>query len=197
MITLNRVAGLAAGAAVVMGIAGLSNVPLPQSGATDGLLRLTWRARPERIEECREQTAQALENLPRHMRLPVICEGANASYQLEVRRNGVVVLETPVHPGGWRRDRPLYVFQELRVPTGDATVAVRFTRMGPMPSGLSEGRDDGPEARRHAAATRRREELTEAVPAALAYDETLHFAPGQVHVISYNPERQRLFEVMP
>ena len=44
---------------------------------------------------------------------------------------------------------------------------------------------------------RRRDELTETIPASLSYEERLHFAPGQVHVISYDPARHLLFEVMP
>ncbi|MCC7008460.1 MAG: hypothetical protein IT184_06555 [Acidobacteria bacterium] len=191
--TMARVIGLAGGMIAAAGIAVLSQVPLPQSGGQEAVLRLTWRARPERIEECHEQSPDALKALPPHMRQPVICEGANASYQLEVLRDSTVLLTAPVHPGGLRRDRPLYVFHEIHVPAGPADITVRFTRIGgdtagaPDANATSAGRD----------ASRRHEELIEAVPAALTYNARLDFSPGQVRLISYDPERRALFEIRP
>jgi hypothetical protein len=43
--------------------------------ATDqhALLRLSWRMRGERLENCRDRTPAELEALPVHMRTPRIC----------------------------------------------------------------------------------------------------------------------------
>lgn len=165
----------------VFGIAWLSQVPLGRDASTGGLLRLAWRARPERIEQCVTQSPEALAALPPHMRQTTICEGINASYQLEVRHDGEAVAEHLVKPGGLRGDRPLYVFLEIPVPVGDADIGIRFVR-------LEEASGDGDE-------DRNRDALREAVPPSLRWDERLSFAPGQVRLISYDPARRELFEV--
>lgn len=193
MTTVERVTGLTVAAAAVIGMVALSHAPLARDGTAGGLLRLAWRARPEKIENCRELSADALAALPPHMRQSVVCEGANASYRLEVSRGGVVLADVAVRPGGLRRDRPLYVFQEMSVPVGDADISVRFTRID------APDRQSSTDERtaRDLDVARRRDELTETIPASLSYAERLHFAPGQVHVISYDPARHLLFDVMP
>jgi len=194
MKTVDRVAGAAAAAAVVAGLVALSHAPLAQPRAREGLLRLAWRARAERVERCREQTPDELRALPQHMRQTVICDGAYATYVLEVRRNGTLLVAVPVHPGGLRRDRPLYVFQEIPVPVGEAAIAVTFKRAtvagddSRMPDRRNLPSDD---------VTRRREALTEAVPPVLRFEGELTFTAGQVHLISYDPERKLLFDVRP
>jgi hypothetical protein len=162
-----------------LGMSWLSQVPIAQPGADGAELRLAWRARPERIEQCEEQSAEALAALPAHMRRPVLCEGFAASYRLEVRHNGQVLAEQHVQPGGFRRDRPLYVFRELAVPAGEADVMIRFVRVEQGTVNVEAG------------------DLTEAVPPALLYERRLHFAPGRVRLISYDPARRELFEVQP
>ena len=83
--------------------------------------------------------------------------------------------------GGLRGDRPLYVLREIHLPEGDATITITFTRV------------ETPAAQD--AEHTRRETLTEALPASLTWEQRLSIAPGQVRVISYDPERQVLFEV--
>ena len=92
------------------------------------MLRLAWSARPERIEECRPQSEDALATLPAHMRQSLICEGTTATYVLEVQRNGVVIARQRAGRGLAPRP-PLYVFSELPMPAGEARIAVRFTRL--------------------------------------------------------------------
>lgn len=188
MTTRHRLAGAVVGLAAAWGMAALSDVPIVQPGARIGQLRLTWRARPERVEQCREQDAETLNRLPAHMRQPLICEGVHAWYQLDVWRDDTKVLSKAVHPGGLRQDRPLYVFEQLPVEPGSSHIRVTFTRQGPPSS---------PGTTASNASTRRQDELTEAVPASLTYDAPLAFAPGQVRVISYDPASQRLYEVLP
>jgi hypothetical protein len=180
---LPRALGLAAAAISALGLAWLSQVPVASNTSDHALLRLAWRARPERIEHCVTQSPEALAALPPHMRQTTICEGINASYRLEVRRNGVLVAEQLVEPGGLRRDRPLYVFRELPMPAGEATISVTFVR---VEASEPDDDDDDGEAR---------DTLREAVPASLAWERQLSFAPRQVRVVSYDPERRELIEV--
>ena len=200
MTIFDRVTGIVVATAVTLCLTWLSFAPVRGDAAGGALLRLTWRARPERIENCRQQNAETLAALPPHMRQSVICEGANASYLLQVRRDDVVVVEQLVTPGGLRKDRPLYVFRDIPLPAGDAEVRVAFVRVEPTvePTDDANGTsgEDGGGAETEAAA-RRREELTEAVPRSLVYEQRLRFAPGQVRLISYDPERRELFEVAP
>lgn len=174
-------AGLAMAAAAAVALSWLSNLPIAANGTDQALLRLAWRARPERIEHCVEQSAETLAALPPHMRQATVCEGINASYRLQVRRNGALVLDEVVQPGGLRRDRPLYVFREIATPAGEAVVRVSFLRVEAVAPG-----SDSEEARGL---------LREAVPASLDWEARLPFGPRQVHVVSYDPERRRLFEV--
>jgi hypothetical protein len=182
--TIDRLAGLAMAAAATVGLTWLSQVPV-ESGTNDGaLLRLAWRARPERIEHCVTQSPEALAALPPHMRQTTICEGINASYRLEVRRDDEILAERLVQPGGLRRDRPLYVFLEIPVPVGEANLSIRFERIEE-----ASGGGDDPEGNVSRGA------LREAVPSSLHWGEPLRFEPRQVRVISYDPERRALFEV--
>jgi hypothetical protein len=181
VIPVPRLIGLAAAAAGAFGIAWLSQMPVASDTSDQALLRLAWRARPERIERCVTPSPEALAALPPHMRQTTICEGINASYRLEVRLGDATVVERLVEPGGLRRDRPLYVFLEIPIPAGDAHLGIQFVR---VQDASGDGDDDAGG-----------EGLTEAVPRSLRWDERLHFAPGQVRVVSYNPERRELFEV--
>lgn len=174
-------AGFTMAAAAAVALSWLSNVPIAANGTGQALLRLAWRARPERIEHCVEQSAEALAALPPHMRQATVCEGINASYRLQVRRDGALVLDEVVRPGGLRRDRPLYVFREIAMPAGEAVVRVGFRRVETVAPG-----SDDEEARGL---------LREAVPASLDWEARLPFAVRQVHVVSYDPERRQLFEV--
>src|SRR5690606_24552456 len=65
--------------------AGVS-VPWRPAGAAE--LRLSWSARPERIEVCRTLSAEELAARPVHMRREVECEGRSATYALQVAVDG-------------------------------------------------------------------------------------------------------------
>jgi hypothetical protein len=187
VITFGRASGLAVAAAVALGVTWASQMPVASGTSDLALLRLAWRARPERIEHCETQRPEALAALPPHMRQVTLCEWINASYRLEVRRDGILLADHLVEPGGLRRDRPLYVFREIAMPPGEATISVSFVRVEAAEPDDDED-DDADEDR---------DTLREAVPASLAWEEHLPFGPGQVRVISYDPERRTLFEVRP
>ncbi len=127
---LNRILRLVPALAATIGIAGASSIPITPDPSRDALLRLAWRARPDRVEDCRPQSAEVLEKLPPHMRQQVICEGRTAEYRLRVRQNEQMVVDDVVHAGGLRRDRPIYVFREVVIPPGRHAITVEFDRIG-------------------------------------------------------------------
>lgn len=171
-------AGLVVALAATAAMAAISQAPVPSGEGTTGTLRLAWRARPERIERCVERHASEVAALPAHMRQTVICDGFAASYRLEVRVDNELVVSDRVMPGGLRRDRPLYVFREIDVAPGIATVDITFTRIEESDT-TESGRDL----------------LREAVPPDLRWTADRSFAPGQVRLITYDPQRRALVEI--
>jgi hypothetical protein len=114
------------------------------------------------------------------MRQPVVCEGESAAYRLQVRRNGVILRDHVVHGGGWHHDRPLYVFQEIAQPIGEALISVRFERIG---TASTAG----------ATSTENPFRLQDAhVPASLVLERQVHFQPGRVILVTYDPDRMAL-----
>jgi hypothetical protein len=175
MMILRRAAGVALGLGALAAIVKGAYIPMTLHLSDQGLLRLAWSARPERIERCRRQSEEELARLPAHMRQPVLCEGASAQYRLTVRDDGRLVAEQVVHGGGLRQDRRLYVFQELPLDPGDRRIEVRFDRLD------SEGADSV-----------NRQSGGETVPAHLAFDQRVRVRPREVILVTYSPERQAL-----
>jgi hypothetical protein len=163
-------------------------------------LRLSWSARPERIEVCRALSAEELAERPEHMRVRVECEGKFATYALRVAVDGRVAGDIVVKGGGFRQDRLLHVLQEYSVPAGPHRVRISFTRrertddataaFAPSPSpeadtGLYAGR-----AQREVAERVRRARA--AIPRRLVLETSLVLAPGRVALITFNEERRVL-----
>jgi hypothetical protein len=192
-----RACGLLVAAVGLWAMVWASSAPIAVDGEPRGVLRLAWSARPERIETCVEQSAEALARLPQHMRQPVLCEGVTAQYRLTVRTGGRLVTERIVRGGGLRQDRRLYVFEELALEPGDLAVEVRFDRVTPW-SGPPAS-EPLPEA--HAAAAPstalRHQPAADAVPARLVFDEHIGVRPWEVVLITYSPEQKRLVAVTP
>lgn len=195
--------GVAAVAATALGLAllaGASAAPLPYHSAATARLRLSWSARPERIEVCRTLSAEELRERPEHMRQRVECEGSFATYALRVELDARVVGDVVVHGGGFRRDRPLYLLREFPVSAGPHRVRITFTRrertdddaaafapavVPAADTGLYAGR-----AQREAAEHARRAHA--AIPPRLALDTSLVFAPRSVALIGFDAERKVL-----
>jgi len=190
--TIHRLSGVAVVVGIVSALAWLSQAPIAQPGATEGLLRLAWRARPQRLERCQEQSAETLAALPAHMRSATICTGTSASYRLLVTRDGVVLDDRVVTAGGLRGDRPLYVFREIAVPAAAGHFTIRFSRVEPEPEAAG-----APPPGSAAAGIPDTASLTEALPADVRFTARLDFDAGQVRLLSYDTTRQRLFEVRP
>jgi hypothetical protein len=137
-----------------------------------GELRLTWRARAPLVEECRRLSPEERDALPVHMRRDEICEGRVASYRLRVWVDGEVRHSSIVHGAGARGDRPLYVFDRLRLDPGEHDVHVVFRRVGSAP---------GEPADRHGP-----------VPDLLELQERLVLSAGEVALVTYDAVERRL-----
>jgi hypothetical protein len=195
-------AALASAAGLVL-MAWASAAPLSYQPAGVARLRLSWNARPERIEVCRSASDEELEREEEHMRQRVVCDGRFATYALRVEADGRLLSESVVRGAGLRHDRPVYLLRDFDLASGVHRVRVSFTRRertdtiapnaapsarGAADTGIFAGR-----AEREADERRRRARA--AIPARLVLDTTLAFAPGRVLVVTFNQDR-RAFEVL-
>ncbi|MGE5099753.1 MAG: hypothetical protein ACM3SX_07185 [Deltaproteobacteria bacterium] len=187
-------------AAAFLVIARASAVPISLHDAASARLRLSWSARPERIEVCRTLSAAELAQREEHMRQRVECDGRFATYALRVESDGRVLHESIVQGAGLRHDRPLFLIREIDVPPGAHRLTITFVRRettdndaaafigGTSPdadTGLFAGR-----AQREAAEHARRARA--AIPPRLELDTALEFLPERVVVVSLDPERRTL-----
>jgi hypothetical protein len=108
-------------------IGALSQVPYRAVPAGQAWIRLSWRVSAPRIEECRTLTAEELAKLPVHMRRDEVCETTGIPYRLRIVLNGEGVEETLIRGAGTRGDRPIYVYRELRVPSGTHRLEIILT----------------------------------------------------------------------
>lgn len=194
---------LTAGAATAAGLFLLaygSAVPVSYHPADTARLRLSWSARPERIEICREVSAEEQAQREEHMRQRVECEGRFASYTLRVLVDGRAVGETVVRGAGFRHDRPLYLLRDYPVPAGEHRVHVMLSRreqaghdsaaviktvVPDADTGLYAGR-----AERETTERRRRAQA--AIPPRLTLDTVFNFGPRQVALVVFDAERRKL-----
>jgi hypothetical protein len=164
--------GLAAVGALALGA--LTRAPYTVEDSADAELRLTWRARASQVEECRRLTEAEQEALPVHMRREVICEGRVASYRLEVRVDGEIRHGSTIRGAGARGDRPLYVFDAIRLPPGRHEVDVVFERIGTVADTAVTPPRSG------------------SVPDRLELRESLELAAGEVALVTYDATERRL-----
>jgi len=197
-------AAVASGLALVV-LARASAAPVPYHDAERALLRLSWSARPERIENCRTLSAEELEREEEHMRQRVECEGTFASYALRVESDERLVSESIVRGAGLRHDRPIYLLREWPASSGAHRVRISFVRReqtrdsstaragqarSEPDTGIFAGRAEREEVER----MRRRRA---AIPCRLVLDTTLMFAAGRVVLVTLNAERRVLEVVAP
>lgn len=163
-------------AALAWGLAAGAGAPVASHGADDGVLRLSWSAHPERIETCRERTAEELATRPAHMRQALECEGTAATYRLEVHVDGVLLDSTVVLGSGIRNDRPIFLLRDYAVAPGTHQVRVTFTRREEREE--SEREESG----EHDAPAR---ESARSVAPFLELDAAVRFAQGEVALVTY------------
>lgn len=190
----------AATAAGLLAMAWASAAPMPLYAGDDAGLRLSWSARPERIEKCRAVTEAEQARREEHMRQRVECEGGFATYRLAVEVDGHSAGESVVRGAGLRHDRPLYLLRDYpiapgthrirvilsrREATDDDAAAFAPTAVPEADTGLYAGR-----AQREAAERVRRARA--AIPSRLSLDTTVSFAPRRVMLVTFNAERRIL-----
>lgn len=92
------------------------------------LLRLSWRMRGERIQQCRDRTQAELAALPVHMRTPQICESRPIPYRVILAIDEGPADTTVVLPAGAKHDRPVYVLRDSTMLPGRHRIRVVFER---------------------------------------------------------------------
>lgn len=189
-----RVAGAVAALLFALGLAALSRGTWSAHPGDEGVLRLTWSIRPERIEACRRLTPEELADRPAHMRQEVACEGRTASYRLQVWRGEALLDDEVLRGGGVRRDRPINLLRDYALPPGAHDMRVELHRVE------AAGGDSAPVSaaaglsldRAVREEEERRRRALEAVPAELVMAATIAIAPRQVVLITWDPEGRRL-----
>ncbi|MBI3568038.1 MAG: hypothetical protein HY084_07540 [Gemmatimonadetes bacterium] len=204
MSSAHRLARVASAAVMtivaIMALARATALPLAYHPSPAARLRLSFSARPERIEVCRTLSAEELAQRPEHMRQRVECDGKFASYRLRIDVDGRPAGESVVRGAGLRHDRPLYVLREYDIPPGRHAVHVTFERREQTDDdaeafapAVAVGADTGifaGRAQREAAEHARRAEA--AIPKRLQFDTTLVFAPRRVTLLTFDAERRAL-----
>lgn len=181
-------------------LARASALALPWHETPASRLRLSWTARPERIERCRQLSAAEQARREEHMRQRVECEGSFASYALRVEVDGVLKGASVVRGGGFRNDRPLHVLDEFDLPAGPHRIRVTLTRReaadrdtGAFPAPAPAEADTGLFAgRAEREATERARRARAAIPPELVLDTTVTLAPRQVGLVTFDATRRRL-----
>lgn len=131
MIWLRRVALVLLVGAAGWGLAASSALSVPWYGAELAMLRLSWVARPERIEECREVTEAELAARPAHMRQARECRGTAATYRMRLSVDGEFAAEEVLEGGGLRNDRAIFVLDEFALQPVRRHLVVQFSRVEP------------------------------------------------------------------
>jgi hypothetical protein len=197
---MRRVTGAAVTAIGVVLLAYLSAAPVPYHANESARLRLSWSARPERIEVCRTLSAEELARVAEHMRQRESCEGVFATYALRINVDGRVVGESVIRGAGLRNDRPLYLLRDYAVPPGIHHFQVTLTRREKTDddaaayaqvarTDIDTGRYAG-RAQREASEHTRRAQA--AIPKHLTVDTVISLTPRQVALITFNAERRTL-----
>ncbi|HEX6939525.1 MAG TPA: hypothetical protein VF158_08940 [Longimicrobiales bacterium] len=184
--------------AAVLALGALSRLPYTAADAGRGVLRLSWRVRGERVQQCRRLSAEELEALPLHMRRPEACEGRIAPYRLRVVIDGDLVEDALVSAAGAKRDRPIYVFRDFPLTPGAHQVEITFTREGapeadggaaPAPGGATPEGGGAPPERGGGEAGGGR---TGAAPVRLALRTVVEIRPARIALVTYDPAEDAL-----
>ena len=183
MTTLRRAAALLVMLAVLAAVARLSAWPLrlPDNGA-GAMLRLSWRAVGERVEQCRTPTPEELARTPAHMRQARICEGVRVPrYRLRVVVDDSVLVDGTVPGSGVRGDRPMYIYHEAPIAAGSHRIEVLMERAEPgaAPPPTADSMQVGGRSQ-------------SVFPARLSLDTTAAVGARGIVLVTYDAEARRL-----
>lgn len=198
-------AGVIAAAAAAYLTAQLSAAPVALHHRDEAMLRLSWSARPERIEVCRTLSAEELATRPEHMRQRVECVGRFATYQLRVESDGRSLTDTVVRGAGLRNDRPIYLLSQFVIEPGERRIRVLFQRRETIDTTVARSRrperkeDDHDDDDTGTFAGRAQREVVErdrraraAIPPLLVLDTTVTLTAGRVLLVTMDRGRRTL-----
>ena len=197
-------AGVAVGVVALLLLQQATAVDLPGPGrGGEAWVRLSWSARPERVETCRRLTDAELADRPAHMRLRVECTGRFARYRLAVLSDGVPLTLDTVRGGGLRNDRPMHVLREVPVPPGLRRIQVELVRLDSaaprVEDDAEEPDDDDSQEARGVLGERERRETDErarskaaAIAPHLNLDTIVALDRGRVLLVTYDGDTRRL-----
>ncbi|HEX6314306.1 MAG TPA: hypothetical protein VFZ73_05580 [Gemmatimonadaceae bacterium] len=196
-----RVMGAATAVIAAIGLRWSNAATLGSGEGATSQLRLSFSARPERIERCVELSDAELAKLPAHMRLRTKCEGVAARYLLTIDVDGSRLTSDTLRGGGLRHDRPLHVFAERGLQPGERRLRIEVSRLGEGAG--SADRDSATAAEPQAADTllggraeREREERSrrtaEAMPQRLVLDTVLNVPSMRVVLVTFDNNARRL-----
>lgn len=174
-----------------------SAAPVPGPNGDDARLRLSWRARPERIEVCRQVSDDELAKLGEHMRRRIECTGRFATYALTVALDGHTLHSAVVRGAGLRNDRPVFLLDEIALPPGKRRLRVVFQRREQVETSEARDLDSVAGAFEREPASRARRETMErarrsgaAIPPLLQLDTVIEFQAGRVVLVTLDGERR-------
>jgi hypothetical protein len=120
-----QVARVALAAALAVAIGWTSRVSYAPPGHDQAILRLSWRFRGEKNEQCRALTKAELDALPAHMRLPRVCTTELVPYRLVLNIDNAT--DTLMFaPAGAKRDRPIFVLHDVPLSPGWHDLRITF-----------------------------------------------------------------------
>lgn len=175
MSMMKRTVGVVSLVAVGGLLAWSSGATVGWHGSNAAAMRLSFAARPERIEICREFGAEEQAAMPAHMRRTRECEGTTATYLMAIDVDGSRHHERVLHGSGLRRDRSIFVLDESPILPGDHRIQVAITRVEPA----NEPIDSANTARG-------------AMARDIRLDTTVHVAPGGVALVTFEQGVLRL-----
>jgi hypothetical protein len=117
-------------AALMLPFAALTRAPWTPPGASDAVLRFSWRMSITAKGECRPRTQAELDALPVHMRTPEACAPDTSTYVLITRLDRGRPDTLHLLRGGVKGDRPLFVLEDRRLPPGHHLLSVQLLRLG-------------------------------------------------------------------
>jgi hypothetical protein len=119
-----------------------SRAPYSPPGSDTSMLRLSWRLRGEKKEECRARTPEELAALPVHMRTPEVCVGHLVSYRMTLHVDDAPPIVRTFLPAGAKGDRPIFVMFDQPLEPGEHTIGIEFTPIGEDDGDGEAGRED-------------------------------------------------------
>ena len=150
-----------------------SRAPYSPPGSDTSLLRLSWRLRGEKKEECRARTPEELAALPAHMRSPEVCVGHLVSYRMTLRIDDAPPIVKTFVPAGAKGDRPIFVMFDHQLKPGEHSIDIVFAPIAEDEGdGDSEGEGEG----------------------ALGFHARVRVTPGQIVLITMSEDATTLIQ---